>query len=636
MAEMTLQEAFDAHIKGRDKAKDSALINNFKATLRDLEKAGFPPSTPVSQLNTEKSITDLQKWATTERFVDAKGKVKVVGSGMFASRVKTLINAGIGPEEVNVLSNFEKANRGAKDAPLGEKEFGIRFTRAARKLELPSFDDFNSAIDATARQLTDKEAKAFLMIKTLTGLRNPDILKLQVGNAVEGAKYGSFDPQAKKLYNLSNKGGRINYDLGEIVHGILADLAADAQAEGRTQLFTQSEDKIRSTINPIMRSNMKSMGLEIKDLSKNKVVDFSVRDLRKNIFDILEEEIGAADANKVLGHSEKADVGLNHYKVERKSRRSLSRLQSAQEIFSNLYMESIGFDSPQTLFGSDGYGFANDNFKPATVVPLTIDAPAEQQAVESQTRTATAQASGAVDRSVDSLENKIKKLEGLMGQVQSLTEQTEELGITDDKVSRKEKTRQSKINNAKTSISSMISNFGENIDPDTLKGYAVAALGTAASLPVIGKLIKPAAAATDAALTALDVAGVAEQGASTQQQMLDLGVPSTLATAAGTARGIGEFVMGAPQPVVPDPLSSRPIERVAADDPTVAQSLQSTGQIEQPSAPIKIPDPVAPKPQMAAQGFVPVPEARANAMRLQETTMKESEVPSFLYGGIVR
>ena len=49
-----------------------------------------------------------------------------------------------------------------------------------------------------------------------------------------------------------------------------------------------------------------------------------------------------------------------------------------------------------------------------------------------------------------------------------------------------------------------------------------------------------------------------------------------------------------------------------------------------------IPNPVAPKPQMAAQGFVPVPEARANAMRGQETTMKESEVPSFLYGGIVR
>ena len=30
---------------------------------------------------------------------------------MFASRVKTLINAGIGPEQTNVLSNYEKANK---------------------------------------------------------------------------------------------------------------------------------------------------------------------------------------------------------------------------------------------------------------------------------------------------------------------------------------------------------------------------------------------------------------------------------------------------------------------------------------------------------------------------------------------
>jgi len=611
---MTLQEAFDAHIKGKDKT----LVNNFRATLRDLEKAGFPSNTPVSQLNTEKSITDLQKWTTTERFKKVSS-----GSGMFASRVKTLINVGIGPEQTNVLSNYEKANRGKPT------EFGIRLTRVARKLELPAFDDFNAAIDATARQLTDKEAKAFFMIKTLTGLRNPDIIELQLGNAEPDAKYGSFDPTVKKLYSISNKGGRTNYDLGDIVHGILADLAADAQAEGRTELFTQSEEKIRSTINPIMRSNMKSMGLEIKDLSKNKVVDFSVRDLRKNIFDILEEEIGAADANKVLGHSEKADVGLNHYKVERKSRRSLSRLQSAQEIFSNLYMESVGFDSPQTLFGNDGYGFANDNFKPTTVVPLAVDAPVEQQVVESQTRTATAQASGAVDRSVDSLENKIKKLEGLMGQVQSLTEQTEGLvPPVDDKAAAK---AQQTIDAGKESISSMITNFGRKItDPDQLGSIATGVIGGLASVPLFGKVAKSA----EIGLEALGIYDAASQGASTQQQMTQMGVPPSLAGAAGTARAVGEIAMGSPQPVVADPMSSRPIERIAADDPEVAQSLQTTGQMEQSQAPVEIPDPVAPKPQMAAQGFVPVPEARANAMRGEATAMDQA--PSFLYGGVVR
>ena len=470
MAEMTLQEAFDAHIEGRDKVKDKTLINNFKTTLRNLESAGFPADTPVSQLNTEISISDLQKWATTKGFKGISS-----GSGMFASRVKTLINAGIGPEQTNVLSNYEKANRGKPT------EFGIRLTRAARKLELPAFDDFNQAIDATARQIADKEARAFFMIKTLTGLRNPDILNLQVGNATEGAKYGTFDPEVKKLYNLSNKGDRINYDLGEIVHGILADLAADAQAAGRTQLFTQSEDKIRGIINPIMRANMSSMGLEIRNLTKNVPVEFSVRDLRKNIFDILEEEIGAADANKVLGHSEKADVGLNHYKVERKSRRSLSRLQSAQEIFSNLYMESVGFDNPQTLFGSDGYGFANDNFRTATVVPLTVDAPAEQQTVDSQTRTAAAQASGAVDRSVDSLENKIKKLETLITKTQDLTEQTAELTPADDKAAAKAKKKETAAGMFDGFLDDMAEEFGSTTR--TLKSAiapTLSAIGAAA------------------------------------------------------------------------------------------------------------------------------------------------------------
>jgi len=606
MAEMTLQEAFDAHTAGKEKS----LINNFKATLRDLEKAGFPPSTPMSQLNTEEGITALQKWTTTERFKKISS-----GSGMFASRVKTLINVGIGPEQTNVLSNYEKANRGKPT------EFGIRLTRAARKLELPAFDDFNSAIDATARQITNKEAKAFFMIKTLTGLRNPDIAELQLGNAEPDAKYGSFDPTVKKLYSISNKGGRTNYDLGEIVHSILADLAADAQAAGRTELFTQSEEKLRSIINPVMRSNMTSMGLEIRDLNKNAVVDFSVRDLRKNIFDILEEEIGAADANKVLGHSGKADVGLNYYKVERKSRRSLSRLQSAQEIFSNLYMESIGFDNPQTLFGSDGYGFANDNFKPTTAVPLSVDVPDEQQTLDSKTRSATAQASGAVDKSVDSLENKVKKLEGLIGQVENLTEQTEGLAPPDDKsTTNKAAKEQALLQKGDSYLSKFL---GKN--SDTLKQIGIGLVTTAASIPGFSKIGKTA----ELGLEAAGAYGSAQEGASTREQLMQMGVDPTLATVAGTAKGVADFVSPVPpQPVVADPFSTRPIDRMAADSPEVAQSLQDTGNMEQP---VNIPDPAVTKPQMASQGFVPVPEARANAMRGETTTMAQS----FLYGGVV-
>ena len=575
MAEMTLQEAFDAQIKGKDKA----YVNNFRATLRDLEKAGFPPSSLVSELNTEKGITDLQRWATTERFVDAEGNVKVVGSGMFASRVKTLINTGIGPEDVNVLSNFEKANRGAKDAPRGEKEFGIRFTRAARKLELPSFDDFNSAIDATARQLTDKEARAFLMIKTLTGLRNPDIAQLQLGNAEKGAKYGSFDPAVKKLYSISNKGDRTNYDLGEIVHGILADLAEDAKAAGRTNLFTKDADQLRAIINPVMRANMDSMGLQIYNIGKEKVEPFSVRDLRKNIFDILEEEIGAGDANKVLGHSSAADVGLNHYKVERRSRKSLSRLQSAQEIFSNLYLESIGFDSPQTVFGSQGYGFANDNFKPTTTVPFTVDKSPEQQLLEGQTRTTTAQVSGAVDRSVDSLENKVKRLEGLIAQTQDLTQQAEGLTPVDDKAANKAAAKAADLDATKAGLLNNIAKVGRPV----LKVVA----------PPVGFALS--AIAADQTRSAVVNSALADQAR-------DLGIPEGAIQTAGAIAGATEFLPVTPTDVI-SVAQSIPTEPSMMQEARVRQESRQfdfgdefgnidpdTGQAI-PTAPINIPDP---------------------------------------------
>jgi hypothetical protein len=602
MAEMTLQDAFDAHIKGRENEK--TLVNNFKSTLRDLESAGFPPDTPVSKLNTEKGIANLQQWATNERF-----KGVSTGSGMFASRVKTLINAGIGPEQTNVLSNYEKANRGKPT------EFGIRLTRKARKLELPAFDDFNQAIDATARQIDDKEAKAFFMIKTLTGLRNPDILQLQVGNAAEGAKYGSFDPEVKKLYNLSNKGDRINYDLGEIVHGILADLAADAQAAGRTQLFTQSEEKIRGIINPVMRANMSSMGLEIRDLTKNASVDFSVRDLRKNIFDILEEEIGAADANKVLGHSQKADVGLNYYKVERKSRRSLSRLQSSQEIFSNLYMESVGFDNPQTLFGSDGYGFANDNFKTSTLVPLTVDAPAEQQTVESQTRTAAAQASGAVDRSVDSLENKIKKLETLITKTQDLTEQTAGLSPADDKAAAKAKKKEAAAGKFDDFLSDMAEEFSSV--KTTLKSSAIAAAttGLAFAKQAPGPLFDLIGGLVDK--ESYDVAE--QKGRTFVSELTGQPEDSFLSRMGGGAGVVGEMVTGA----VADPEGAARTNLQMLSLMGRTPILDLTGGIPEDAPAPSIPDAVPPQTGTleAEDAAAAVQDVENRARRGQTTSM---------------
>ena len=67
------------------------------------------------------------------------------------------------------------------------------------------------AVDDAARQIPNKEHRAFFLIKTLTGLRNTDIINLQVGRGKEATSlYGSYDPKDGKLFGLSNKGNRIN------------------------------------------------------------------------------------------------------------------------------------------------------------------------------------------------------------------------------------------------------------------------------------------------------------------------------------------------------------------------------------------------------------------------------------------
>jgi hypothetical protein len=204
--------------------------------------------------------------------------------------------------------------------------------------------------------------------------------------------------------------------------------------------------------------------------------------------------------------------------------------------------------------------------------------------------------------------------------------------------------------------------IAKNMDTST-KRAIVGGLGTTAAvlsnIPGAGKAM---AAGLKGAQVGLETAGVVastQEGLSTREQLMGMGIDPTLASATGTARGVADFLSPLPidavRKVEPDVYSTRPIDRVAADDSVVAQSLQDTGNIGpevsisdpvlQASSrgrnvartkQIKIPSPVAPRPQMAAQGFVPVSEARANAMRGEETTMKESQVPSFLHGGIVR
>jgi hypothetical protein len=630
--DMTVQQAFEIHTKG----KSNELRDKFQRSLNSLKAAGYPPdSTFISELNTEKTITELQKFITTKKY-----KGVVTASGMFGSHLKTLINVGKPVDVSNVVTAFEAKNKGK------ETRFGIDLTRGSRDLILPAFDDFMLAIDDTARQIPNKEHRAFFLIKTLTGLRNPDILNLQVGRGKEATSlYGSFDPQDGKLFGLSNKGKRINYDVGEVVQGILADLAADAEAQGRTALFSDMEgvdfedindvnkksktaiDKFRSGINPVMNRVMKARGIDIYDKKKGKAVAFSVRDLRKNIFTMLADELGdATQANQILGHSANGNVGLEYYKTERaksKSQRraALSGLQRTQELFTSLFFEVINQSNPAVLFGQDGYGFDGAKFPNKTIVDVDVDIPPEQQQVENRVKTTAAKATGAAEESVGTLQKTIDKLQGLLSKVGDLKEQVEEV---DTGPTSKQKSDAAKAEKGKSKWARFL---GRN--KDTLAIGAATTLGALGAIPGLGKIAK----AGELGLEALGVYGSAQEGVSTSEQMSQLGVPPSLSTAAGVATGVADFVSPIPidagSQVAADTFSSRPIDRMAAEDAEVSQTLQDMGKME----PVDIPDPAPSAPPMAAQGFAQRRnDARAAAMRGEVTPIAQS----FLYGGVVR
>tara|TARA_R100001440_G_scaffold9756_2_gene18122 strand:- start:3269 stop:5194 length:1926 start_codon:yes stop_codon:yes gene_type:complete len=97
----------------------------------------------------------------------------------------------------------------------------------------------------------------------------------------------------------------------------------------------------------------------------------------------------------------------------------------------------------------------------------------------------------------------------------------------------------------------------------------------------------------------------------------------------GGAGVVGEMVTGA----VADPEGAGKTALQMASVLGMVPQIDFSQQAADAPAP-SIPDPAPPAPEMAAQGFVPVPEARANAMRGETTAMDQA--PSFLYGGVVR
>jgi len=426
---LTIAEAFEL---GRPDVKLYDNKGKKSALLKRLEDSGFSLDDNWDTMG-DRNKHDVFNKLQTEKSGDylTLGKVE---SGLF--------NRAAAEDFKTPYTNRFKAKIGTVRVAMDSKDpTKKRFPRAtqargddaAKKITLPSVENLNKAIHATTLKLKgNKEAVAFFQLKHLLGIRNKDLVNLTVGEAVKDSAYGTLDPGSNTLYGISNKGKKTNYQLPSLAQDILADLGTDAKErmgdKKSVNLFTQSEAKLRTSINNAMNETMSEMKLDITNQKTNKKIPFTISDLRKNVFDAINEKQGASVANMILGHSTKGDVGLTHYKVDRESRRKMSLTQRASEEFGNMYLQDINQVNPKNLYGA--YGFNQDFFKDKPAI--LFDAPTDVLSQTSRDTTLQVEGTAAdVNKTANILtkqvEGKVSNLEKSVAKLQALQSQMGEL-----------------------------------------------------------------------------------------------------------------------------------------------------------------------------------------------------------------
>ena len=358
---LTIEDALNIKLQNHaddiQMTDDNKLKNkkNYEGIVKRLEKVhGIPRNSDLAILNNQHTLK-----AIIEKEIALGGAESSRGSrGVL---LKSVITAGLQSNldlpQTNYITALEKAYR-----QTPQKGFNTASLRTMGNFRFPAPWEFHKAINEGFGNIGNKNIKSFAMIKLFTGVRNPDILKLQImppkGTSLQNnATY--YDPNRQKLY-IYNKGkgaaagALTELDLGHMVNGIISEQAEDALAAGRKNLFPVKEFLNRdgkidlkkmekaygAEINKQVNQALDSYGLEIIDKKDMKAKPFTLKHLRNNIYDVIEENLGKDIANDILGHKGDFHMGL-HYTVDRTARRAdLGKLKSV-DLFAKLFLEDI-------------------------------------------------------------------------------------------------------------------------------------------------------------------------------------------------------------------------------------------------------------------------------------------------------
>jgi len=326
-------------INAKRETVSDATIDSYERTVSRLEKMGFNTTADLSTINNHQAMDEI-----IDKVLENKKEYTPNVKARLGSDIKALIEAHLPEGVANAVQSFEKKARTKTKTRL----FDFTVQRAAKPLILPEFDVFSKAIHKGIMSIPDKETRVFALTKLLSGLRDTDITGIRIEPAEKGKEVAYLRSSTKSLASISNKGRPIDYNLGSNIFAILDDLRQDVvEAKvNREKLFSKSPATMKKTVQDAIRISLKEAGAEIIDTRGDKVVPFTLGALRKNIFDIIDEEESLRVANQVLGHSVK-DTGLNYYKPGRKGR--IGNVASAMDTFFNIYAKEVGYDSPKNL-----------------------------------------------------------------------------------------------------------------------------------------------------------------------------------------------------------------------------------------------------------------------------------------------
>ena len=370
-------------VNAKRETVSDATIDSYERTVNRLEKMGFDTTADLSTINNHQAMDEI-----IDKVLENKKEYTPNVKARLGSDIKALIETHLPEGVANAVQSFEKKARTKTKTRL----FDFTVQRAAKPLILPEFDVFSKAIHKGIMSIPDKETRVFALTKLLSGLRDTDITGIRIEPAEKGKEVAYLRSSTKSLASISNKGRPIDYNLGSNIFAILDDLRQDVvEAKvNREKLFSKSPATMKKTVQDAIRISLKEAGAEIIDKRGDKVIPFTLGALRKNIFDIIDEEEGLRVANQVLGHSVK-DTGLNYYKPGRKGR--IGNVASAMDTFFNIYAKEVGYDSPKNLLKV--YGLE----KASLTVPDTLKVNPAVSNVQSTASDATASLLGPAEDS---------------------------------------------------------------------------------------------------------------------------------------------------------------------------------------------------------------------------------------------